>query len=1094
MSEEYDFLPEPVALVHSSVVGEGIENVLLVDSDVSDSLLFYDSSNASTFPVIYSTSSCKKDLLALLQSNFTSIKRLAFIFHDLGPFFYNTFLDKHFLFTANDILETCTAYSENMQLLIDLIKQYNIQNIDFLACNTLQYSNWVAFYEIIRKETGVIVGASNDKTGNIQYGGDWLLECTNTDIISTYFSNESGLTSYTGTLAISTISASTTLNNTSLNNGTYNWPITINGGTAAIPTVITFSDDITLSGFTGQYFLIGSEYVTINGGNKTVTILNIASYPGLIKNGDYVNYVFGYSNTTITNINITNSGTSSQTETGGWICQAGYGSGAINNIISYCNSSATIRQTGCGGIVGGYVSSRSGSLIIRNCSNSGGITGGFGPGGICGNYLGQNRGFITLTNCFNTGIISAGYGGGICGAVAGQSNATVNIKNCYNTGNITSNQSGGIAGQRFGEQCASCTITNCYNSGLLITGSQDGGIVGPAPNEPGPTLINNCYMYSSGNIMASVRTNIVITNCYIANSSWTDTEAKSTLLGAPTGVNSGSVWTSTSINTPYVLSVVNTISTSTILNNTNLNDGLYTWPITINGGTASVPTVITFSENITLSTDANQYFIIGSQYVTIDGGNKTVTISNIGGYLGLIKNGDFLTPTFGYSNTTITNINITNFGTSNQSETGGWICQAGYGCKAINNVISYCNSSATIMQTGCGGIVGGSVGSKNGVIIIKNCSNSGNINGGYGPGGICGNYLGQEGGSVTLTNCFNTGIINAGYGGGICGAVAGRNLGTIYIKKCYNTGNITSNQSGGIAGQRFGDTCTRCTITNSYSTGLLITGSQDGGISGPAAGTSGPVLISNCYMYITGNIIPPTSDSNIVITNCYIANSSWLDTTANSILLGTPTGVTSGTLWTSTATDTPYILSADPPEPTIPESKCFLEGTQILCFVNDCEQYIPIEHITTQNFVKTTNDGYKKVTMICNAKIYNSGDNRRTENRLYLCSKNTYHELKEDLIITGFHSILVDDFSDEIAEKTTQLLGELFITDNKLRLIACLDDRAVPYDQEGTFNIWHFALEHTDCYMNYGVYANGLLVESCSEANMGDFLAMVTRL
>jgi len=33
-------------------------------------------------------------------------------------------------------------------------------------------------------------------------------------------------------------------------------------------------------------------------------------------------------------------------------------------------------------------------------------------------------------------------------------------------------------------------------------------------------------------------------------------------------------------------------------------------------------------------------------------------------------------------------------------------------------------------------------------------------------------------------------------------------------------------------------------------------------------------------------------------------------------------------------------------------------------------------------------------------------------------------------------------------------------------------------------NIYHLALKHRDIYMNYGIYANGLLVESCSERNL----------
>jgi len=31
---------------------------------------------------------------------------------------------------------------------------------------------------------------------------------------------------------------------------------------------------------------------------------------------------------------------------------------------------------------------------------------------------------------------------------------------------------------------------------------------------------------------------------------------------------------------------------------------------------------------------------------------------------------------------------------------------------------------------------------------------------------------------------------------------------------------------------------------------------------------------------------------------------------------------------------------------------------------------------------------------------------------------------------------------------------------------------------------WHICLDHVDELMNYGIYANGLLVESCSEVNI----------
>ena len=65
--------------------------------------------------------------------------------------------------------------------------------------------------------------------------------------------------------------------------------------------------------------------------------------------------------------------------------------------------------------------------------------------------------------------------------------------------------------------------------------------------------------------------------------------------------------------------------------------------------------------------------------------------------------------------------------------------------------------------------------------------------------------------------------------------------------------------------------------------------------------------------------------------------------------------------------------------------------------------------------------------------------------------------------------------------------GKLFVTDKKYRLIAYLDERAEPWNSEGKYTIWNFALENNHEKMNYGVYANGgLLVESCSIMIMKD--------
>jgi hypothetical protein len=164
--------------------------------------------------------------------------------------------------------------------------------------------------------------------------------------------------------------------------------------------------------------------------------------------------------------------------------------------------------------------------------------------------------------------------------------------------------------------------------------------------------------------------------------------------------------------------------------------------------------------------------------------------------------------------------------------------------------------------------------------------------------------------------------------------------------------------------------------------------------------------------------------------------------------------------------------------PTIP---CFLEGTTILCQVDGVEKYVPVEELRKDTLVKTSLDGFKKVVAIGKGSIQNPGDDARTENRLYKCSPSNYPALKEDLYITGCHSILEFPITDKQKEDTIKHLGKLFVTDKQYRLMACVDDRAEPWNSEGTYTIYHFALEHADEAMNYGVYANGgLLVETCA--------------
>jgi len=159
---------------------------------------------------------------------------------------------------------------------------------------------------------------------------------------------------------------------------------------------------------------------------------------------------------------------------------------------------------------------------------------------------------------------------------------------------------------------------------------------------------------------------------------------------------------------------------------------------------------------------------------------------------------------------------------------------------------------------------------------------------------------------------------------------------------------------------------------------------------------------------------------------------------------------------------------------------CFLENTKIL--TNN--GYKPIQDLKKGDMVQTFKDGYKPITMIGSKKIYHDANPDRNKDQLYRCSTEKYPELFEDLIITGSHAILVDEFKNEEHKNVYKITQKIYYTDGKLNLLACCDDRATVYEESGHYTIYHLSLKHNRSIGNYGIYANGLLVESCSEKYM----------
>jgi len=160
-----------------TMVHTNYTNIILIDCNIKNYQTIVSSCNNNTLPIVYCHNTTRNEIsnqITIQISNQTmAINRIAIcsdsattLFLENQPFF--------------DI-------SNNVDFIVELIKQYDISYIDYLACDTLNNLKWVNYYQLLMSQTNVIVGASNNATGNIQYGGDWIMENTCQNIENIYF-------------------------------------------------------------------------------------------------------------------------------------------------------------------------------------------------------------------------------------------------------------------------------------------------------------------------------------------------------------------------------------------------------------------------------------------------------------------------------------------------------------------------------------------------------------------------------------------------------------------------------------------------------------------------------------------------------------------------------------------------------------------------------------------------------------------------------------------------------------------------------------------------------------------------------------------
>ena len=224
--------------------------------------------------------------------------------------------------------------------------------------------------------------------------------------------------------------------------------------------------------------------------------------------------------------------------------------------------------------------------------------------------------------------------------------------------------------------------------------------------------------------------------------------------------------------------------------------------------------------------------------------------------------------------------------------------------------------------------------------------------------------------------------------------------------------------------------------------------------------------------------------------NLYVgdeSNNRILKTRPKTFMFGGPDSIVNGDAYFDADKRTTYLTDLSNNEVLtsflLNPAECFKKGTKIL---SENDVYIPIEELKIGDLVKTYKHGYQKIIGIANSRLCDYP--RNTLNQLYTYSREKNPELIEDLHLTGGHSLLLDTLTEEESNSMNQIHwpDDEYMVEDKYKLLAHLShDICIAAEQN--VDIYHFTLEPPEnarlSYV-YGVYANGVLAESCSHGAM----------
>ena len=250
-----------------------------------------------------------------------------------------------------------------------------------------------------------------------------------------------------------------------------------------------------------------------------------------------------------------------------------------------------------------------------------------------------------------------------------------------------------------------------------------------------------------------------------------------------------------------------------------------------------------------------------------------------------------------------------------------------------------------------------------------------------------------------------------------------------------------------------------CVFINAYDS-TYYTALNDIGVGLVSMGST----IDAYFINMINNITGTTTNVNYIIYQTPVVMGGYVPT----ILVYDPDDKTDQGFYywpySTTITITPYTPS------------CFLRDTMISTIDGD----VAIQEIQKGDIVPTLCSGNKKVLDIGvrNVKIPENTNDPSFK----------VFEYPEGLRVTGKHSILVDELTEEQIKQIPSIIGSLKQTEGKWLLPVCLDIESTQISTNGNVTLYHIVLENDDDKSNYGILSHGKWVETCSKNDFEKYI------